>query len=111
MKRFISLSAAIMMGTVLSKEHAHKNAYKKAIAKAENSKNLEFLVQKKDSVESFEELEAFNERNDKEISDGSCSKNSYQSPETSKQKLNSDESSENHEVSSSSLSPLEEKVK
>jgi hypothetical protein len=32
MKRFISLSAAIMMGTVLSKGHSHKNADKNAIA-------------------------------------------------------------------------------
>lgn len=34
MKKFISLGAAIMMGTVICKNDKHKNADKKAIAEA-----------------------------------------------------------------------------
>ena len=54
MKRFVSFGAALMMGTVLSKHHTHKNSGK-AIAKAEEISNDDgvFLIAKKDSVEYY----------------------------------------------------------
>ena len=62
MKRFISLGAAIMMGTVLSKEHKHGD--KKTIAKAEKNHEKGFHVAKKDSVESIEEPDIIVEKNE-----------------------------------------------
>ena len=50
MKKFISLGAAMMMGTVLSKEHKHGD--KKAIAKAEKLSDQGFLVPKEYSAQS-----------------------------------------------------------
>ena len=90
MKKFISLGAALMMGTVLSKEHKHK----KAIAKAEKINNDGFHVMKKDSVEPIEEPDIFDvENNDPQIiSEGTFS--NYQSPETSKETVEKSEKSE-----------------
>jgi hypothetical protein len=77
MKRFISLGAAIMMGTVLSKEHKHGD--KKAIAKAEKLSDQGFIAQKEYSVQSREDADIFVETNDQQkISEGT-----YLSPVTS----------------------------
>ena len=54
MKRFVSLSAALLLGTVLSKEHGH---IAKAITKANKHKKEEAIVPKKESVESNQEYE------------------------------------------------------
>ena len=90
MKKFISLGAALMMGTVLSKEHKHK----KSIAKAETIKNDGFQVAKKDSVESIEEPDIFDvENNDPQIISEATYSN-YQSPETSKETVEKNEQSE-----------------
>jgi hypothetical protein len=50
MKRFVSLSTAIMLGTVLSKEHSHV-----AKAKVEKQKNKETLVPRRKDEDSLEE--------------------------------------------------------
>ena len=77
MKRFISLGAAMMMGTFLSKEHKHGD--KKAIAKAEKLSDQGFLVPKEYSVKSREDADIFVETNDlQNISEGK-----YLSPVTS----------------------------
>ena len=77
MKKFISLGAALMMGTVLSKEHKHGD--KKAIAKAEKLSDKGFLVPKEYSAQSREDADIFVETNPKQdISDGN-----YLSPATS----------------------------
>lgn len=53
MKKFVSLSAALMLGTVLAKEHSH---VAKAIAKADKHKKGEVaLLPKKEEVDSLEE--------------------------------------------------------
>ena len=52
MKRFVSLTTAIMLGTVLSKEHTH---VAKMIAKAEKSKHKETLILHKKKVDSLDE--------------------------------------------------------
>ena len=54
MKRFISLGAAIMMGTVLSKHHEHAD---KSVEKAKKHKDKGFLDVKKDSIQSIEDAE------------------------------------------------------
>ena len=77
MKRFVSLGAAMMMGTVLSKGHKHGD--KKAIAKAEKIRDQGFLVPKKYSVQPREDADIFVETNDQQnISEGN-----YVSPVTS----------------------------
>ncbi len=86
MKRFISLGAAIMMGTVLSKEHKHGD--KKAVAKAEKNHDKGFLITKKESVESIEEPEMIVENKNPQISEATYS--NYQSPETSKDSVKND---------------------
>ena len=87
MKRFISLGAAIMMGTVLSKEQNHKHGEKKAVAKAEKINIEEAIhVAKKDSIE---EHDIFVDHNDQQISEASYS--NYQSPETSKETMQKEE--------------------
>ena len=52
MKRFVSLSTAIMLGTVLSKEHNH---VAKMIAKVEKPKHKEALIPHKKKVDSLDE--------------------------------------------------------
>ena len=52
MKRFVSLTTAIMLGTVLSKEHTH---VAKMIAKAEKPKHKEALIPHKKKVDSLDE--------------------------------------------------------
>lgn len=52
MKRFISLSTAIMLGTVLSKDHSH---VAKMVAKVEKQKNREKFVPKRKDEDSLEE--------------------------------------------------------
>jgi len=52
MKRFISLSTAIMLGTVLSKDHGH---VAKMVAKVEKQKNREKFVPKRKDEDSLEE--------------------------------------------------------
>ena len=44
MKRFVSLSTAIMLGTVLAKDHGH---VAKMVTKVEKQKNKEGLVPKR----------------------------------------------------------------
>ena len=44
MKRFVSLSTAIMLGTVLAKDHGHAA---KMVTKVEKQKNKEGLVPKR----------------------------------------------------------------
>ena len=87
MKRFISLGAAIMMGTVLSKEHKHGD--KKAIAKAEKISDQGFLVAKEYSVESRNDADIFVETNNQQ----NISEATYLSPATSKETLVLDEES------------------
>ena len=96
MKRFVSLGAALMMGTVLSKQHTHKNSGK-AIAKAEEISNDDggFLIAKKDSVESYEEPVIFEENNDPQNSEGLYK--SSVSPATSIQ-TSQDEGESNNKV-------------
>jgi hypothetical protein len=77
MKRFISLGAAMMMGSVLSKEHKHKD--KKAIAKTEKLSDQGFIAPKEYSVQPRENVDIFAETNDQQnISEGT-----YLSPVTS----------------------------
>jgi hypothetical protein len=52
MKRFVSLSTAIMLGTVLSKDHGH---VAKMVAKVEKQKNKETLVPRRKDEDSLEE--------------------------------------------------------
>jgi len=52
MKRFISLSTAIMLGTVLSKDHGH---VAKMVAKVDKQKNREKFVPKRKDEDSLEE--------------------------------------------------------
>ena len=58
MKKFISLSAAIMMGTVLSKQHKHKDN-DKALDIVQKKHKEDFFIAKKDSVESINDPEMF----------------------------------------------------
>ena len=68
MKKFISLSAAIMMGTVLSKQHKHKDD-DMAVEIAHKKHKEDFFVAKKDSVESINDPEMFVENDPKSISE------------------------------------------
>ena len=68
MKRFISLSAAIMMGTVISKQHKHKDD-NKAVDIAHKKHKEDFFVAKKDSVESINDPEMFVENDPQPISE------------------------------------------
>ncbi len=81
MKKFISLSAAIMMGTVLSKQHKHKDD-DKAPDIVQKKHKEDFFVTKKDSVESINDPEMFVEIDAQPISKDS----NYNdlSPDTSK---------------------------
>ena len=78
MKRFVSLSAAIMLGTVLSKEHTH---VAKMIAKPEKPKHKEAAAvhQKKKETDSLDEYRV---KIDKETKKGDF-KHADLSPKTS----------------------------
>ena len=52
MKRFVSLSAAIMLGTVLSKEHSH---VAKIVTKVEKPKHKEAIIPHNKKVDSLDE--------------------------------------------------------
>ena len=68
MKRFISLSAAIMMGTVLSKQHKHKED-DKPVEIAQKKPKEDFFVAKKNSIESINDPEMFVEKDPQPISE------------------------------------------
>ncbi len=57
MKRFVSLSTAIMLGTVLSKEHSH---VAKMVAKADKSKHKEAVIPHNKKVDSLDEYRVKN---------------------------------------------------
>ena len=52
MKSFVSLSTAIMLGTVLSKEHSH---FAKMVTKFEKPKHKEVIIPHNKKVDSLDE--------------------------------------------------------
>ena len=79
MKRFVSLSTAIMLGTVLAKDHGHAA---KMVAKVEKQKSKEAIVPKRWDENSLEEYRV---KIEKWENQGGKFRNSNESPHTSKE--------------------------
>ena len=95
MKRFVSLSAAIMLGTVLSKDHSH---VAKKIAKVEKPKNKESILPNKKKADSLDEnrVKVHAEKKREKI------RKAYESPFTSVESKDSENYNNNEDISSTS---------